>query len=275
MPRFTTSDKLSLYFEDTGTGSPVLCLPGLTRNCRDFDFLAPHLSSHRMIAMDYRGRGQSDYDPTYANYTVPREAQDVIELLDHLDLPRVALIGTSRGGLISMALAAAQPDRIRAVVLNDVGPVVDADGIARIVAYLGQPPVATDLASAAEMLETLMGPQFPGVPHGRWRAVAGAIYSETATGLALRYDAHLADALSEQLKAGPPPDLWPLFDALKGIPLGVVRGARYDILTAETLSAMAARHPDLIAATIADRGHAPFLDEPEAVQLIHTVLETQ
>lgn len=274
MPRFDTSDGLSLYFEDTGTGTPVLCLAGLTRNARDFDFLAPHLGNHRMIALDYRGRGKSEYDPDHANYTVMREAQDVVELLDHLGVERTFIVGTSRGGLIAMMLAAGNAQRLMGVVLNDVGPVVSQDGIARIMDYVGRPPGAATTEDHAAQLEAAMSGDFPGVPLSRWRQVSAAQHDETDRGLALRYDPNLRQALTEQLEAGPPGDLWPLFDAMHELTVGVIRGANSDILTADTFDHMRYRHPGAIAQTVPDRGHVPFLDEPGSLKVIHAVLDT-
>ena len=138
MARFTTSDGLSLHYTDAGDGPPILCLAGLTRNSADFSFLAPHLSGYRLICMDYRGRGQSDHAPDFMTYNILREGRDAIELMDHLGLDRVTLIGTSRGGLIAMALAHAHPGRLSGVVLNDIGPEVAAEGIARIMDYVGR-----------------------------------------------------------------------------------------------------------------------------------------
>ncbi|MDK3074748.1 alpha/beta hydrolase [Sedimentitalea sp. JM2-8] len=273
MARFRTSDGLGLHFEDRGAGQPLLCLPGLTRNTRDFDFLAPHMASRRMIAMDYRGRGQSDFAEDFHSYNVMREAQDVVGLLDHLDLGAVTILGTSRGGLIAMALAAAHPDRVSGVILNDVGPVVAADGIARIMEYVGRPPAARSLDAAAESMLAALGPQFPGVPADRWRALAAAQFADTGEGLALRYDPRLRDALLAQAEAGPVPDLWPLFAALAGRPLGVLRGASSDILSQDTLARMQDHNPALIAVTVPDRGHVPFLDEPESLALIHRILK--
>jgi len=272
MTRFTTSDGLGLYFEDTGSGQPLLCLAGLTRNCRDFDLLAPHLTGLRMIALDYRGRGKSDHAADFNSYNVMREALDVVELLDHLGLARVTILGTSRGGLIAMALAASHPDRVGGVILNDVGPVISADGIARIIDYVGRTPVSTTYDAAAA-LQAVLGPQFPGVALDIWRWQAQAMYEQTGTGLTLRYDLRLRDALLAQAEAGPPPDLWPLFDALRPLPTGVLRGANSDILAAETLTDMQARHPGLIAVTVPDRGHVPFLNEPQSLDLIHRILK--
>lgn len=274
MPVFNTSDGLSLYFEDTGAGTPVLCLAGLTRNARDFDFLAPHLSDHRMIALDCRGRGKSDYDPVYANYNVMREAQDVVELLDHLGIERTFVIGTSRGGLIAMFLAAGNARRLMGVVLNDVGPAVSQKGIARIMDYVGRPPGAVTTKDHAAQLEAAMSGDFPGVPLSRWRQVSAAQHDETDHGLALRYDPNLRQALMEQLEAGPPGDMWPLFDAMHGLKTGVIRGANSDVLTADTVDRMRDRRPCVIAQTVPDRGHVPFLDEPGSLKVIRAVLET-
>lgn len=273
MPRFTTADGLNLYYADTGQGQPLLCLAGLTRNSLDFSFLAPHVADLRMIALDYRGRGQSDHDPDYRNYTVAQEAQDVIALMDHLGLDRASILGTSRGGLIAMTLAATHPDRLAAVILNDVGPVIEPQGIARIIDYVGRKPVSKTLDQAAAVLKQMMEPQFPGVPLAVWRKQTAFQYEETADGLALRYDPALRTALLEQIEAGATPDLWPLFDALRDRPTGVIRGANSDLLSRETVDAMRARHPGLITGDVPDRGHVPFLDEPQSLDIIRKTLE--
>ena len=273
MPRFETSDGLSLYYEDTGAGQPVLCLAGLTRNVRDFDFLAPHLAGYRMLALDSRGRGESDHDPNYANYNVIRETEDVVELLDNLNIDSVTIVGTSRGGLLAMMLAMGHAQRLTGVVLNDVGPVVSQDGIARIMEYVGRTPDANSLEEHAILMEAIMAQQFPGVPLSRWRKASAAQYEESGETLSLRYDPNLRQALLEQLDAAPPGDLWPLFDALQNITVGVIRGSNSDILTADTLAQMQTRNPNLITETIPDRGHVPFLDEPGSLKVIHAVLE--
>ena len=273
MPRFQTSDGLSLHYTVRGDGPAVLCLAGLTRNGDDFAFLAPYLAGYCMITMDYRGRGYSDYDPNFMNYNVPREGLDAIELLDHLGVDHAAIIGTSRGGLIAMALAMTHKDRLSAVMLNDVGPVIEQAAIARIMDYVGQKPAARDFESAAQAMAHVFAEQFPRVPHERWVEVVKAQYDQSETGLTLRYDAKLRDALIEQAKAGPAPDLWPLFDALNGLPTGVIRGGNSDLLSAYTLLEMQSRMPKLRGVTIPDRGHVPFLDEPPAVALITSVLK--
>ncbi|WP_417672778.1 alpha/beta fold hydrolase [Pseudodonghicola sp.] len=276
MSFFTTSDGKRLFYTDTGPegARPILCLAGLTRNSDDFSFVAPHLTDYRLIALDTRGRGQSEYDPDYMNYNVIRESHDAIELLDHLDLDRVTVLGTSRGGLIAMALAASHPERLRAVVLNDIGPVVGAAGIARIMNYVGKKPKAKTLEQAAVDMKAALEHEFPGVPLEVWRRQAAFQYQEVPGGLELRYDgAALHKALLEQGATGATPDMWIFFEALAKLPLAVIRGANSDILSHDTLEEMRRRHPGLIAAEVADRGHPPFLDEPEALAAIRALLE--
>ncbi|MCE8525533.1 alpha/beta hydrolase [Ruegeria pomeroyi] len=273
MASFTTSDGLRLFYEDEGTGQPLLCLAGLTRCSRDFEFLRPHVTDLRLIRLDYRGRGQSDYDPDYRNYNVLREANDAIELLDHLALDRVSVLGTSRGGMIAMALAARHPDRLEGVILNDVGPVIEPAGIARIMDYVGKKPVSKTHDQAALALKQAMEPQFPGVPLSVWRKQAEIQYAATDQGLALRYDDGLHKALLDQAATGAIPDLWLFFEALRDIPTAVLRGANSDILGAGTVAEMHRRHPGLISAEVPDRGHVPFLDEPQSLDLIRRILE--
>lgn len=276
MSFFTTSDGKRLYYTDTGPegARPILCLAGLTRNSDDFSFVAPHLADYRLIALDSRGRGQSEYDADYLNYNVLREGHDAIELLDHLGLDKVTVLGTSRGGLIAMALAASQPARLTAVVLNDIGPVVGAGGIARIMDYVGKKPKAKTLDQAAIDMKAALEHEFPGVPLEVWRQQVAFQYQEIPGGLELRYDgAALHKALLEQGATGATPDMWMFFEALAKLPLAVVRGANSDILSHDTLEEMKRRHPGLIAAEVPDRGHPPFLDEPEALAAIRALLE--
>lgn len=274
MPRFEVSDGLSLHYEDKGSGPPVLCLAGLTRNSGDFSFLADHMSHTRLIRLDYRGRGQSDYPDDYTTYNILREAQDAAELLDHLEIERVTLVGTSRGGLVGMALSACHQGRLNGAVLNDIGPEVAPAGLERIMDYVGKEPPLPDLETAAEALKAGHEDKFPGVPLSRWRAQAELMWFEKPEGgLGLRYDARLRDALTGQAGAGEAADLWTLFDGLNDLPLAVIRGANSDLLALETVEKMQSRHSGLIVATVPDRGHVPFLDEPEALSAIDTLLE--
>jgi len=267
MPQtFATTDGLMLVYDDQGSGTPLLCLAGLTRNMADFETVLPLADRLRLIRLDSRGRGASDHDPDPANYTIAHEAADVLALLDHLGLPRVAILGTSRGGLIAMALAVQHRHRLTGVLLNDIGPVIEPEGLAAIRDYIGIRPRHADYDQAATGLQRFHAAGFPGVPLPVWRVFARRIYSQAADGLDLRYDPALR--VNVLAAAGPAADLWPLFSALAGLPVAVLRGANSNLLSAATLAEMIRRHPGLIAATVPDRGHVPFLDEPASVALI-------
>ena len=267
MPRFISSDGLSLFYSDTGHGRPLLCLSGLTRNLDDFDFVSPHLSMFRLIKLDYRGRGRSDWAADYKTYMVPREAADALELLNHLNIDKTAILGTSRGGIIAMYLAHIAKDRLSAVALNDIGPELQSTGLDDIFAYLGRPPAAKTLEEAARM-RAAHSPGFEHVPIERWRAEAANLYVETPLGLDLRYDSKLRDAVIEQQAAMPNPDLWPLFKALDGLPLALIHGVNSDLLSAASVEKMQAYRPDMILAKVPNRGHIPFLDEPQALDAL-------
>lgn len=270
LTRFTASDGAHLAYRDEGEGPPVLCLAGLTRNSADFDFVAQHLTHTRLIRPDYRGRGASDRTGA-ATYTVPREAQDAVELLDHLGLDRVAIIGTSRGGLIGMALAATAKDRLAGLCLNDIGPDIARGGLEKIKDYVGRNPAAKTIDDLVARLPGQMT-GFANVPDERWRAFAQRLYDQTPSGLVNCYDSALRDSFQAAFDQ-PPADLWPLFDACGGLPLALIRGANSDLLTAETAAEMRRRRPDMGYAEVPDRGHVPFLDEPEALAVIRAWLE--
>ncbi|MGY9046996.1 hypothetical protein P775_10115 [Puniceibacterium antarcticum] len=265
MPTFTTSDHVTLHYADEGTGLPLLCLAGLTRDLHDFDHVAPHLTGVRLIRLDYRGRGLSEWaDPD--TYTIPVEARDTLELLDHLGIEKAAILGTSRGGLIAMMLAATANDRLLGAALNDIGPEIATKGLDFIKTYLGRnPPWKTWDEAAQARANTHDG--FDNVPLTRWREEAERLYRETPEGLVIRYDSRLRDAVLNS-GAQPAPDLWPVFDALDGLPLCTLRGANSNLLTPETFAEMQRRRPDMIAAEVADRGHIPFLDEPQALKAL-------
>ncbi len=270
MPRFTTSDDIELHFTDEGDGLPVLCLSGLTRNGTDFDYVAPHLRNVRLIRLDYRGRGKSAWaDPT--TYQVPIEMRDAVELLDHLEIDKAALLGTSRGGLISMFMGLMHKDRMRGVCLNDIGPVLDHRGLAAIMGYVGQPPAQKTLEDAIEMRAQLME-GFDNVPRARWEEEVRKHYVQTDDGLSINYDPRLRESLATT-GGEPGPDAWGLFEALDTLPLALIRGANSDLLSAETADEMARRRPDMIRAEVPDRGHIPFLDEPEALDAIRAWLD--
>lgn len=261
MSTFTTSDGLSLYYEDEGDGLPILCLAGLTRTTRDFDYVTPHLAGNRLIKLDYRGRGKSDWaDPS--TYVVPVEVRDVMELMAHLGLAQTAILGTSRGGINAMGLAAAAPDAVLGAALNDVGPVIEKAGLEPIVTLLGRNSTARTHEEVAAAMEA-MSPGFANMPEGRWLAEARLHFKDTGDGLEITYDPKLRDAVLPVFDA-PAPDLWPYFDALAGKPLAVIWGANSDLLIESTVKEMQARRPDLLLARVPDRAHIPFLDEPES-----------
>ncbi|WP_108815388.1 alpha/beta fold hydrolase [Loktanella sp. Alg231-35] len=269
MPFFTAQDGTKLHYTDEGVGVPVIALAGLTRNGADFDHVAPHLPV-RLIRPDYRGRGQSDWADA-ATYTIPHEAQDVLALMDHLELETAAILGTSRGGLIAMVLAATAKDRLLGVALNDIGPVIDGKGLDIIKGYIGRNPPQKTYAAAAEARAKHWS-HFVDVPVARWLAEVKAHYKETDDGLVIRYDPKLRDAV---LAAGaqPAPDLWPLFAAFTGLPLALVRGANSDLLSKDTADEMTRRRPDMIRTDVPGRGHVPFLDEPQALDALHKWVE--
>ncbi len=266
MPDFEAADGARLHYRDDGDGPPLLCLAGLTRDGTAFDDVAPHLGHRRLIRPDYRGRGRSDRTGP-ATYTVAQEAADAVALLDHLGLGSVPILGTSRGGLIAMLLAATARDRLAGVCLVDIGPEIDRAGLDRIAAYVGRAPEVATLDAAAARLATTPG--FDNVPEGRWQAEAARIWRETPAGLILAYDPALAETMRGAVA---PPDLWPLFDALAGMPLALIRGANSDLLSEATAAAMRRRRPDMLFADVLGRAHVPFLDEPESLGVLHAFL---
>lgn len=270
MSTFTTSDGLSLYYEDEGEGLPILCLAGLTRTTRDFDYVTPHLQGNRLIKLDYRGRGNSDWaDPS--TYTVPVEVRDVMELLAHLGLAQTAILGTSRGGINGMGLAAAAPDAVLGMAFNDVGPVIEKAGLEPIMAYLGRNPAAKTHEEAAAAMEAI-SPGFANMPDGRWLAEAQLHFKDLGDGLEITYDPKLRDAILPAFEA-PAPDLWPYFDALASKPMALIWGVNSDLLVERTVREMQAKRSDLILGEVPDRAHIPFLDEPEAVAALHQWIE--
>ncbi len=265
MLKFKAGDGARLAFQDQGNGLPVLALAGLTRDSRDFDYLARHLTGVRLIRLDSRGRGGSDWTGA-ATYTVSQEAQDALALLDHLGLAQAGIIGSSRGGLLGMVIAATARARLLGLCLNDVGPVLERTGLERIGRYVGQRPSAPTLEDIADRTAQAM-PGFAQVSMQRWAEETIRHYVMAADGPDLTYDPALRQSL-EAAMAAPPADLWPLFEACHDLPLALIRGENSDVLSAATAKAMCDARPDMIFANIPDRGHIPFLDEPEALAAI-------
>jgi pimeloyl-ACP methyl ester carboxylesterase len=262
---FTAQDGARLAYRDEGRGKPVIALAGLTRTHTDFDFVVPHLAGVRLIRPDYRGRGASDRTGA-ATYTIPHEVRDVLALMDHLGLGQAAILGTSRGGLIGMALAAAARERLLGLCLNDIGPAIERAGLEKISDYVGRNPAARTMTALVDRLPRTMA-GFANVPPARWRAFAERLYDEGPNGLTIRYDPALRDSFLATFN-GPPVDLWPLFDAAAGLPLALIRGANSDLISPQTAQEMRRRRPDMIFANVPDRAHVPFLDEPEALDAI-------
>lgn len=269
---FTADDGARLAFRDEGAGLPLLCLAGLTRTMADFDYLAPHLPPLRLIRMDARGRGASDWTGA-ATYTLEREGADAIALLDHLGVTRAAVLGTSRGGMIGMALAATPArGRMLGLCLNDIGPELHRPGLSRIVDYVGRNPAGVQTAAElAERMPRLM-PGFTGVPASRWLEETRKHYHETPQGLRITYDPALRDAFVAGF-AGGFPDQWAGFDALAGLPVTLIRGANSDLLSPATTEEMHRRRPDMVLAEVPGRAHIPFLDEPAAVSAVLTFVK--
>lgn len=248
----------------------VLCLHGLTRNGRDFEPLAEALAARfRVIAPDQRGRGRSAYDPDPMNYNVGVQVMDTLALLDRLAVRRCAVVGTSMGALMGVAMANLQPERIAGLVLNDAGPDVDPRGLARIAGYVGQGgPVAT-WAEAEAGLKAIHGAALPTYGEADWARMARAAYVEDEAGVRPDYDGNLGRAFG--VASGAAPDAWPAFEVCARMPTLVLRGALSDILARETAAEMARRF-GVEVVEVADRGHAPDLSEPDALAAIHALL---
>jgi pimeloyl-ACP methyl ester carboxylesterase len=277
---FTTRDGLRLYgrrYPAPATGRrPVLCLAGLTRNSRDFHRLALYLSQHRkaprtVYTMDYRGRGRSDHDPDWRNYALPIEMLDVIDFMTVVSLHDAAVVGTSRGGLIATLMAAAQPSTIGALVLNDIGPVIETDGLMRIAGYVGRMPLPGSWEAATQMVRDLNKRQFPAVADAEWADFARQLFNDHNGRPAPGYDAKLAHSLS--VLDGPMPALWPQFTALTRVPVLVLRGEHSDILSAATVEEMARRHPMLVSHVVPGQGHAPLLMDADTLTRVAEFLE--
>lgn len=262
---FQAGDGARLAFRDEGSGLTVLALAGLTRDGRDFDYLSRHLPPCRLLRLDSRGRGGSQWTGA-DTYTLAHEARDAVSLLDHLGIARAAIIGTSRGGLIGLVIAGTAKQRLLGLCLNDVGPVVERAGLERIAEYAGVRPALDSLEEVADRLPA-RSPGFEGVPAFRWAEEAVRHFVEKPDGIDNPYDPAIGDALRKAL-AGPVTDAWPLFDACAGLPLALIRGQHSDILSPATVAEMRRRRPDMLFAEVPRRGHAPFLDEPEALALI-------
>ncbi len=270
----TSSDGLKLHARLYGgpvSGRlPVLCLPGLSRNAGDFDVVARSLSGERLVvAVDYRGRGLSDHDPNWQNYALPVELDDLLAVTTALGIERAVFLGTSRGGLLTMLTTAARPTLIAGAILNDIGPVIDGAGLARIKSYLGRLPGPANWDEAVALLKTISQSRFPALTEEDWRRQAGSIWMEKGGKPVAAFDPALAKTLEAVSFDQPLPTLWPQFDGLGAVPVMVVRGANSDILSEATVAAMAQRRPDLDILTVPGQGHAPLLTDATSITRIH------
>lgn len=273
---FSVRDGLKLHFRDypgDAAKPPLLCLPGLTRNVRDFaDFAERYSPRFRVIAFEFRGRADSERDPVAARYLPPTYIGDTVDLLDHLDIAEAVFVGTSLGGLVTMGMAVVAPHRIAAAILNDVGPELSNAGLERIRTYVGRPIRFADWDDAARQLAS----SNPGLSvhyrHADWVRMARRTCREHDGAIVFDYDMAIGDPFKGD---GPTPqiDMWPLFHALAHKPLLLIRGENSDLLSAEAAARMQSEAPHMQVAVVSGVGHAPDLDEPEAVTAIDTFLE--
>ncbi len=272
---FTARDGLRLYARHYGVPDtsrrPLVCLAGLTRNSKDFHDLAMVLSgprAHRraVYALDYRGRGRSAYDDDWKNYSIMTEMLDVLDFMTVTGLHDVSILGTSRGGLIAMVIAAVRPTAISSVILNDIGPVIDPTGLARIIAYVGRIPLPTNWEEATQAVKGMNKRQFTAISDEQWEEIARQSFNDENGNPVYAYDRRLSKAIS--VLEGPLPELWPQFQALNRVPVLALRGENSDLLSEDTFAKMRARHPAIETRTVPGQGHAPFLKDEPTISLI-------
>jgi pimeloyl-ACP methyl ester carboxylesterase len=273
----TAQDGLKLHVRQWGPraarATPVVCLPGLTRTGADFETLATSLAAHsksprRVLALDSRGRGNSDYDRNPANYNPATELADLSAVITALEVGRAIFVGTSRGGILVMLLGAVRPGAIAGCVLNDIGPVIELEGLARIKSYVGKLPRPASQQEAADLLRQLFASQFPKLSDEDWLAFARRTFRQTNGGIIPDYDVKLGQTLAGIELGQPLPPLWKQFDSLARVPMMLIRGGNSDILSMKTAAAMRARRESLEFVTVADQGHAPLLTDGETIEHI-------
>lgn len=276
---WTSSDGLTLHYRnypgpEGSTKLPVLCMHGLTRNARDFAGLAEAIAAtRRVIVPEMRGRGMSDYAPDSDTYSPVTYVADVEKLLAEEGIDRFIPIGTSMGGLMTMLMAAAKPGRMAAVVMNDIGPVVEAEGLSRISGYVGQGRSYPTWVHAARGLADAHGAAHPAFGLDQWLDMAKRTMVVSPNGrIVFDYDMAIAEPFAKPGNAAPP-NLWLAFEALGGVPMLLVRGGLSDLISTDTVLQMGARNPKMRTLVVPDVGHAPTLDEPEARSAILALLD--
>lgn len=275
---WTSSDGLKLHYRDypgSPDRPPVLCLHGLTRNSRDYESLAERLAGDwRVITLDFRGRGLSEYDPQPSRYLPPTYAADVLQLLDALAIPEAVFIGTSLGGLTTMVVAAFAPQRIAGAVLNDVGPELDKPGLDRIRSYVGKPQLFRDWDDAAEQLSNKYRDRHPLYDREKWVRYVKRIARQTDRGIEFDYDMAIAEPFKQMDDAtAAAAAAWPLFRALAGRPVLILHGENSDLFSAETAARMVEAVPDAELVTVPNVGHAPDFEEPESIAAVDRLLQ--
>ena len=274
---WTSRDGLKLHYRDypgADDRPPVLCLHGLTRNSRDFENLADRLAGDwRVIAIDFRGRGLSEHDPISSRYMPPTYAADVLQLLDELRIDKAVFAGTSLGGLTTMVVAAFAPQRIAGVVLNDVGPELDEAGLERIRGYVGRPLLFKDWDEAADGLSAKYGDMHPAYGRDEWLRYAKRVCRETEKGIEFDYDMAIAEPFKQMdSHTASAAAAWPMFRALAGRPVLILRGEHSDLLSPQMAERMRDAIPGAELVTVPNVGHAPDFDEPESIAAVDRLL---
>ena len=272
---WNSADGIKLHYRDYAgphDRPPLLCIPGLTRNARDFEPVADRYAGQwRVLSIDLRGRGGSGFDPNPANYSPAVYVADVMKFLDQLGIADAVFVGTSLGGLCTMLLAATDPERIAGALLNDIGPVIDQAGINRIGGYVGQDERFASWDAAIDAIATRNRSTFPKWGAGEWNRYVRRICREDAGQIRFDYDMAIADNFARGA-AKPQNDAWPFYRALDGRPVTILRGAHSDLLSAETAKAMATALDDAELVTVPDVGHTPSFEEPESHAAVDRVL---
>ena len=273
---WTSADGIKLHYRDYDgphERPPILCIPGLTRNARDFEPVADRYAGQwRVIAIDLRGRGGSGYDPDPTQYTPSVYVTDILKMLDQLGIADAVFVGTSLGGLCTMLLALHDAERIAGALLNDIGPVIDQAGIDRIRNYVGQDERFASWDEAVADLTKRHGDSFPTWGADDWGRYVRRICREEGGTIRFDYDMRIVDNFS-RVAGLPQVDAWPLYRALDGRPVTILRGALSDLLSAETAAAMAAELSDVDLVTVPDVGHTPSFEEPESQAALDRLLE--
>jgi len=280
---YQSADGLTLYARDYGAPAAVaqaptlLCMHGLTRNSRDFEPLAALLCDRvRLVSMDQRGRGRSDYDSNTANYQPITYVGDMFALITALKLENIVLVGTSMGGLMAMMMVAMQPTLFHGLIINDIAPEIDPVGLDRIKGYVGQQTGSfADWPAALAAVKKANGSAFPNYSDSDWLAFTRRLCDQRSDGsVVFSYDAGIAAPLTDNPDAAVPPDLWPLFRATQSLPTLVIHGALSDILSDSIVARMRTENPMMNYARVEAVGHAPILDEPEALAAIEDLLRS-